>query len=347
MSTSTNTGIMDGIVAPPSLVLPTLGASAPNSRLPTPPPVKRRNAHSVPVSPKGTKKKPLSPIASKAPLSPIVKSLYEHHKKRSPRANKKLAPCPVHSLSSMSQATLPNRFDREKCYEGKESLATMRGQFAGLMYDVRPPPIKGTPLFGSGARFDREKAYEGKEALSTMRGQYGPGLYSVPQASITGTPSFGSGARFDREKAYEGKENTAKMRGQFGPGLYDVSCSKTGSPLWKARGPPSAAFAPRYSELSSTQRSNSLRSSSSLPSLSRTGSFVCATPPMTNATNKPVPAPRTSLKSMPKLVPLSEESTHATPPSIVAPKAVQGDDSGSPREVEALELERSQSPCMA
>ena len=202
MSTSTNTGIMDGIVAPPSLVLPTLGASAPNSRLPTPPPVKRRNAHSVPVSPKGTKKKPLSPIASKAPLSPIVKSLYEHHKKRSPRANKKLAPCPVHSLSSMSQATLPNRFDREKCYEGKESLATMRGQFAGLMYDVRPPPIKGTPLFGSGPSSSIPAAPLGSLA-SPAFGGFGAGGFGaapVPVSPLTIPPSTPEGDEDDDEE---------------------------------------------------------------------------------------------------------------------------------------------------
>merc|ERR1719230_376659 len=161
-------------------------------------------------------------------------------------------------------------------YGGKEALGSMRGQFGGLMYDVRPPPIKGTPLFGSGARFDREKCYEGKENTATMRGQFGPGLYSVSQPSITGTPSFGSGARFDRDKAYEGKENTATLRGSFGPGMYDVSCSKTGSPLVgrKARGTPSAAFAPRYSESMSTRRSNSVRDS--LPAISRTGSTVWA-----------------------------------------------------------------------
>merc|ERR1712054_482972 len=62
------------------------------------------------------------------------------------------------------------RFDREKCYEGKENTMTMRGSYGPGMYDVRvsnkgsPCGVaKGTLRFGSGERFDREKCYEGKE----------------------------------------------------------------------------------------------------------------------------------------------------------------------------------------
>jgi hypothetical protein len=68
------------------------------------------------------------------------------------------------------------RFDREKCYEGKENSASMLGQFGPGFYQVRAPAVTGTPRFGSGARFDRAKCYEGKENNATKFGQYGPGF---------------------------------------------------------------------------------------------------------------------------------------------------------------------------
>jgi len=117
------------------------------------------------------------------------------------------------------------------------------GSFGPGFYEVKKPPITGTPRFGSGERFDRTKAYEGKENTAMMRGQFGPGMYDVKRPPIAGTPRFGTGERFDRSKAYEGKENTATMRGQFGPGMYEVTCSNRGSPLIKGRRP-SIALAP-------------------------------------------------------------------------------------------------------
>merc|ERR1711977_573098 len=62
-----------------------------------------------------------------------------------------------------------SRFDRGKCYEGKENVHMLLGQFGPGLYDIRcfntGSPRgggKGTPRFGNGARFDRDKCYEGK-----------------------------------------------------------------------------------------------------------------------------------------------------------------------------------------
>ena len=112
-----------------------------------------------------------------------------------------------------------------RLYAGKDEPAMMLsslGSFGPGFYEVKKPPITGTPRFGSGERFDRTKAYEGKENTAMMRGQFGPGMYDVKRPPIAGTPRFGTGERFDRSKMYEGKENTATMLGQFGPGMYDV-----------------------------------------------------------------------------------------------------------------------------
>lgn len=98
-----------------------------------------------------------------------------------------------------------SRFDRGKCYEGKENAHMLLGQFGPGLYDIR--------CFNTGS----------------------------PTGGSKRTPRFGSGARFDRDKCYEGKEH---MRyGREGPtATYDPPrCSNRGSPLWRNR--PSAAFA--------------------------------------------------------------------------------------------------------
>ncbi len=97
------------------------------------------------------------------------------------------------------------RFDRTKCYEGKENAASLRGKFGPGMYDPKCSKT-GSPLTGKGS------------------------------------PRFAGTERFNRTKCYEGKENVMTLRGRAGAsGLDSPRCSNRGSPLWKSR--PSAAFA--------------------------------------------------------------------------------------------------------
>merc|ERR1712146_468277 len=98
-----------------------------------------------------------------------------------------------------------SRFDRGKCYEGKENMHMLKGQFGPGLYDIR--------CFNTGS----------------------------PRGKGKGTPRFGTGPRFDRDKCYEGKVHM--KFGREGPTASSSApqCSNRGSPLWRNR--PSAAFA--------------------------------------------------------------------------------------------------------
>jgi len=89
------------------------------------------------------------------------------------------------------------RFNRERCYEGKDRIAKDYGQFGPGFYDVRCSKTgtprgeaKGTPTFGRGRRFDRERCYDGKENQATLLGQYGPSERSPPRCTNRGTPNW-------------------------------------------------------------------------------------------------------------------------------------------------------------
>jgi len=152
------------------------------------------------------------------------------------------------------------RFNRAKCYEGKENAEVAKGAFGPGMYDVRCSKTgsprgeaKHTPRFAGSERFTRAKCYEGKENAEVAKGIYGPGMYDV-QCSKTGSPlkakgspRFAGSERFTRAKCYEGRENANALRGQAGAsGLDSPRCSNRGSPLWNRRREPSAAFAIPY-----------------------------------------------------------------------------------------------------
>jgi len=95
------------------------------------------------------------------------------------------------------------RYDRRKCYEGKENKRmhdSLLGGYGHLSYDVKCSNM-GSPL----------------------------------GRATGGSPRFATGERFNRSKCYEGKENNHMLLGSFGPGLYDIRCSPRGSPLWKNR----------------------------------------------------------------------------------------------------------------
>ena len=84
------------------------------------------------------------------------------------------------------------------------------------------------------------------------KGGYGGTFYDV-RCSKTGSP-LKNGAkgsprwvrhakRFDREQCYEGKDAEHLKLGQYSHLAYDVRCSNKGSPLWRPKREPSAAFA--------------------------------------------------------------------------------------------------------
>ena len=151
------------------------------------------------------------------------------------------------------------RFNRAKCYEGKENAEVAKGAFGPGMYDVRCSKTgsprgeaKHTPRFAGSERFTRAKCYEGKENAEVAKGAFGPGMYDVrcsktgsPRGEAKHTPRFAGSERFTRAKCYEGKENAEVAKGIYGPGMYDVQCSKTGSPL-KAKGSPRFAGSERF-----------------------------------------------------------------------------------------------------
>lgn len=347
-----NIGIMDGIMAPPSIALPGLSFSAPESRRATPPRAPRRHAISQPVSPRKPGHKPLT---GQKPLSPIAKSLLsptraikKHNycatfSSYNPRAVKKLAPCPVHSYSSIEQEikALPGHSSggvkfsdapREQprissCpvhvyQEAKSQLSTL-GSASFAKYAPKEAPA-GCPVHSYVAQPSSLRSHAASFAkAATPRTELSSGPPVHAYAPLSSTLSARGATAFSMERLDGGRD--AYMRTDRALAPVHAYANPTSS----FRSVGAATFG----------SSPSLRGSSSTPTLTRTGLLVY-----------PASKPR-ALKPLPKLVPLAEEA-HAKAVAMEAPKGLAvtpppkdlDDAAGSPREIESLLLEAPASP---
>lgn len=333
------TGIMAHIPTPPALTLPQISASCPESRLPTPPEMKRptrRQSFSQPVSPKA---KPISPITkTKPPLSP-TRALKKHiyaatFASHNPRAVNKLAPCPVHCYSSPEQEL-----------KVKPSRAVGGVKFSEVPRDVLAPVRTNCPVHvyqearstlaqlgsASFARYeeraepDRCPVHAYATPLSSMRqhsATFGKAVTPRVETATAGPPVH----------AYSEPLSTLSKGGAL------FGTSKQGRDAFQ-RTDRTLAPVHSYAELTSTLRSGGAtfgstpRPSCLAGSLSRTGLVSSSSTPTLGLLGARKTSTR-ALKPLPKLVPLTEVGVEPAP---AAHKQQQHDDgAGSPREVEAL-----------
>jgi len=349
---------MENVPAPPALQLPLISASAPDSRLPSPPSLKqsrRQSSFSQPVSPRKNgwqlmrkNMKPLSPIGKKCPLSP-TRALKKHayhatFSAYNPREAESSAACPVHSYSTIEQEL-----------KAKPSKSVGGVKFGDTERDVLAPARHVCPVHiyaearstlsqlgsTSFARYkerdddaDKCPVHAYATPLSSLRQR--PATFAkAPTPRVTDMPRCAPDVHAYAEM---GSSLSSKFATKF-------STNKVGRDGFQQTG---RALAPvhSYSQLTSTLRAGgatfgSTPRSSILGSggLSRTGLLVA--PPRAEPTKAPS---SWALKPLPKLMPLQEAGavTACEPLS----KAWAGADDGarSPREVEAMLEPRPQSP---
>jgi len=259
-----------------------------------------------------------------------------------PRAVKKIAPCPVHSYSSIEKeirmmpnhsvggvkfSDAPRELPRlSSCpvhvyQEAKTSLSTL-GSASFAKYEAKEPAV-GCPVHSYVAQPSSLRARPASFAKAvTPRNEVassGPAVHAY--APMSSTLSARGATAFSMERRNGGRDAYMRTDRALAP-VHAYS-----DPISSFRSVGAATFG----------STPSLRSSSSTPTITRTGLLVYPTPTK----------PRV-LKPLPKLVPLTEaiadEARAEAQEAYKATPKDADDGSGSPREVEALLLEPPPSP---
>lgn len=332
MTTLVETGILDNVPAPPSLLLPQISFSAPQSRVQSPPSLKpKRRSFSQPVSP--ITKKPGSPI--KKPLPPL-RSPDRAVRKYGPRVKiatynprdvKREAPCPRHAYATMEQ---------ELAHMPSHSVGGVR--FSEVERDVLMPTRTNCPVHVYAEA--KSSIRSAPATFSKFNGKsYGPGervesdpcpvhAYAEPPTSMRTRPATFAKAVTPREPiatSGPGVHAYSEMGSSLAKGGARFSTAKQGRDTFQGT---ARALAPvsGYAAPNSTLRSVGGTTFGSTPrfmsgGLSRTGLVIAAS----EASHR---RPLNALKPLPKLMPLAEKENVET---AWAPRA----EGGSPREVEA------------
>jgi len=324
-----NTTTMD-IDAPPSLMLPQISFSAPQSRRPSAPPTpigaRRPRAFSQPTSPVATR--PTSPIAKRAPQPPIRSPSHgiRRHRyhvsfgKDDTRGRIKSAPCPAHAYATVEQeiAAMPNKALSNaavKFGDTPRDTVHLRANCPVHVYSEARSTLKrmGTAPM---ARFDERKeepdvcpvhAYE-SPATTLKQAPQTFAKYSAPRQAAAATAG-------PQVHSYEEPRSTLAHTGA-------ASFSRDAARLSDRRAlAPVHSYSSTYSSLKRTGGTMATSSRSGwLHSLSRTG-LVPATSHSPRSSLPPAGGAMPKLKPLPKIrvVEEVEDAQHASPREIEAP----------------------------